>query len=101
MTVDVSPGYRADFAEAAAWLEAERRGLARELIDEIQSKVESIRQFPDSFPRVPSAGSPRVFRQALLQRFKFSLIFEAKAGTVTIHALAHFKRRQNYWRKRI
>jgi hypothetical protein len=50
----------------------------------------------------PNAGSPLWgdFRRSLVRRFPFAVIYRAKDETVYVVAVAHQRRRPNYWRSR-
>lgn len=88
-------------AEAEIWAELsyydeKRAGLGRELKLEIRSAFARIQQHPQAF-----AADHRGVRRCLLHRFPFSVVFREKADLIWIIALAHHKRRPNYWRKRL
>ena len=53
--------------------------------------------------RQPGIGTPGVrgTRKLLLDRFPYALIYRIDGDTVTIVAVANFKRRPGYWQRRI
>lgn len=81
--------------EAASFYEAESSGLGDAFLDDIQRAVDTVRQNP-------GIGTPvgRGFRRMLLRRFPFSLIYADARDEIVLVAVAHQRRRPNYWRRR-
>jgi hypothetical protein len=44
---------------------------------------------------------PPHFRRVLLPRFPYALVLDAREHMRLVVAVAHFKRRPNYWRRRV
>jgi toxin ParE1/3/4 len=85
-----------DEAEGAyAWY-AERNIAAADLfLDEIDTAVARVREAPERWPRIR-----RDVRRYLFRKFPFSLIYRVTSGTVEVIAVAHHRRRPEYWKKR-
>lgn len=88
-------GARAEFRESALFYERELPGLGAEFVAEVERTIGFI-------VTRPNAGSPLWgnFRRTLVRRFPFAVIYRAKDETVYVVAIAHQRRRPNYWRAR-
>jgi plasmid stabilization system protein ParE len=88
-------GARAEFRESALFYEGELSGLGAEFVAEVERTIEFVVAHPN-------AGSPLWgdFRRSLVRRFPFAVIYRAKDETVYVVAVAHQRRRPNYWRSR-
>ena len=85
-----------EMTEASIFYEAATSGLGGEFLDEVQRVVEIVREHPE-LGRSIEPG----FRQVLLHRFPFSLIYSVEVDTILIVAVAHQRRWPDYWRDRI
>ena len=85
-----------EMTEASVFYEAATSGLGAGFLDEVGRVVKILREHPE-------LGQPvgRGLRRALLHRFPFSLIYSVEVGEVLIVAVAHQRRRPDYWRSRI
>jgi len=81
--------------EAALFYEARSEGLGFEFLDGAQRLIDLVREHP----RLGQSVGGR-FRQAVLRRFPFSLIYSEEPAEIVIIAVAHQKRRPGYWRDR-
>jgi plasmid stabilization system protein ParE len=84
-----------EMTEASAFYEAASFGLGAEFLDEIQRVIEIVREHPHL-----GRSIDREFRQVLLHRFPFSLIYSIEIEAILIIAVAHQRRRPGYWRER-
>lgn len=75
--------------------QAVSRELGQDFLDDVQRVI-------DLVVEQPNLGRPvgRGLRRALLSRFPFSLIYSSESDAILIVAVAHQKRRPDYWRKR-
>ncbi len=83
-------------AEAAIFYENQARGLGTEFLDDVQRAVDRVRDNPELGQMVTDD-----LRRSLLSRFPFSLIYVVESKCILIVAVAHQRRRPNYWRDRI
>ena len=85
-----------EMTEASVFYEAATSGLGADFLDEVGRVINILREHPE-------LGRPvgRGLRRALLHRFPFSLIYSVEVGAVLIVAVAHQRRRPDYWRNRI
>ena len=81
---------------AATWYDRRAPGLGDRLLDEVAERLQLLKERPTSRPPVP-VGS---FERSLLSTFPYSLIYRVEANEVVIIAVAHYKRRLGYWRRR-
>lgn len=87
---------REEFLAALEFYEREAPGLGAEFDAELVELERRIQSYPSS--GVPYRHGTR---RALLQSFPFSVIYEIGRNEIVIVALAHQKRRPDYWVDRI
>jgi toxin ParE1/3/4 len=84
-----------DFTDSLRWY-AERSRHAAEAFDaEFHRVLQSIGDQPDQFPFCDQRH-----RYAVMRRFPFQVIFREQGDHWTVVAVAHAKRRPNYWTSR-
>ena len=81
--------------EASLFYEGESSELGLEFLDDVQRVIDSLREHPKLGQAVG-----RNLRRALLRRFPFSLIYSDAADEILVVAVAHQRRRPDYWRGR-
>jgi plasmid stabilization system protein ParE len=86
----------AELVEAAAYLEKERRGYG----DRFLAAFESAREFVVAHPR-SGRRKPFDVRAWSIQGFSYSIVYTLEADGVFIIAIAHHRRREDYWRSRL
>ena len=72
------------------------QGLGDAFLLETLASIERIRRFPEGWHPMAAA-----FRRCLLRRFPYGLIYRTVESEVVIVAVAHTRRRPEYWRDRI
>jgi len=92
----IRPEAEWDIADAAAWYERERRGLAARFLAELRTTFNRINAGPERFPRVSGEC-----RRAILRRFPYGVFFVADAEIVTVLAVLHLHRNPATWERRI
>jgi toxin ParE1/3/4 len=84
-------------AEAAVdWYAQRSRRAAGMFLDELDRAMDQIGQNPEQYPR-HDFGT----RRFLLRRFPFVIVFRKAVEGVEVIAIAHSRRRPDYWRERI
>jgi plasmid stabilization system protein ParE len=73
-----------------------RQDLALTFLDDVQHAIDMVRSQP-LIGREVGGG----FRRTLLSKFPFSLIYFPATSEVVIVAVAHQRRRPDYWRERL
>ena len=86
-----------EYREAAFYSE-ERFGLGEAFVQAMQAALETISCDPARFQSV--GDGVRIFR---LKRFPYYLYYyyHMQRETITIYAVAHHRRRPDYWRQRM
>lgn len=69
---------------------------AEAFLDEVGTVLAQIVAHPQLYPHYTATTRRRV-----LERFPYSVIFEEKGDLVLIVAVAHAKRRFDYWKRRV
>jgi len=92
-------GAAADLTSAGDWYESQRPGLGLELRDEIARAFDTIVASPTSWPQWPGAKDEAV-RRFLLPRFPFAVAYMIEPDVIRVLAIAHVKRRADFWRRR-
>jgi toxin ParE1/3/4 len=87
---------RAELAEASHYYEDRVPGLGQALIDDVEACVNEILEHPSACERVS-----KKLRRKVLSRFPYGLIYAVESDRIRIMAIAHFKRRPEYWRYRL
>jgi toxin ParE1/3/4 len=100
VTFDVLPEAYGEADAAAAWYEARMSHGAARFLQALTAAFQLIERQPHSFGRVRPPGSRRNYRQYVLRRFDYSVVYEIRPGEVLVIAVAHNSRRQYYWRHR-
>jgi plasmid stabilization system protein ParE len=86
-----------DELEAAVrWYEERRRGLGAEFFDAVTSMIAFIEDQPE-IGVVIGGGKAR---RALVSRFPYQVVYHLTPSDIIIVAIAHLKRRPNYWKDR-
>ena len=87
--------------EAAGWYEARRVGLGDDFHSEFKLVLDRLRE--GILPGTPWRGrlGERGVKRLLMRRFPFSVVFVTARDHVVVLALAHQRRKPNYWRDRL
>jgi plasmid stabilization system protein ParE len=95
MNLRIHPEALREFDKAVVWYGKRSQLAPQKLQDEVAAASKRILTDPKSFPLI-SPGR----RRALLLKFPYKIIFECRADTIDIIAIAHAKRKTMYWRQR-
>jgi hypothetical protein len=87
---------RAELDESVAHYEAQREGLGLDLLASVESAITRIQRMPTLFP----VHKQTEFQKCLLGRFPFTVFFLERADSIWVAAVAHQKRRPDYWSRR-
>jgi hypothetical protein len=86
--------------QAAHWYEDRKDGLGFDFLDALTRGLEKIEQNPQSYALTETLQATREVRQFLLGRFPFAIIYELRSDEVLVLAIAHVRRRPDYWKRR-
>jgi plasmid stabilization system protein ParE len=97
MSLDVAfrAAARNEYAEAAAWYEAQRAGLGARFMDEIARCVAAAAAQPELYGVV--SGD---IRRVVARRFPYSVFFRREAGRIVVLAVFHSSRDPRVWQWR-
>ena len=87
---------RAELEDAVAFYEQQRAGLGLELLSEVERAVGEIQQSPQRWPSYKAT----TFRRYVVRRFPYSIFFVELEEATWVVAVAHARRRPDYWRRR-
>ena len=85
-----------EMTEAAIFYEEQAQGLGAEFLYDVQSAINRLRENPMLGHAVTDA-----LRRSLLSRFPYFLIYAIEPDELLIIAVAHQRRRPDFWRERI
>ena len=85
-----------EMTEASIFYESASQGLGSDFLDDVQHAINMIRTQP-LIGRDIGDG----FRRVLLSKFPFNLIYAIASNEVVVTAVAHQRRRPDYWRERM
>jgi toxin ParE1/3/4 len=92
-TIIFHPLAKQELADAVAYYEAQRSGLGEEYLDEIEDTAALIAQYFEAGAIVRAT-----IRRVILPKFPYSLLYRILPNNeIRILAVAHHKRRPNYW----
>jgi plasmid stabilization system protein ParE len=86
-----------ELAEAVRWYETRRAGLGGEFFDAIAATLSAIETNPEIGTTLSADGHTR---RALLARFPYQVVYRLRPTEMVIVAIAHVKRRPEYWKRR-
>ncbi len=97
MNFEFHPAAAAEFLESVGFYESRVQGLGAAFIAEFETAIDLICEAPQLRPieYLPD------IRRGLLQRFPFGVVYRIKQSTIQILAVAHDKRRPQYWLGRL
>ncbi len=85
-----------EFREAQKWYESRRTGLSGDFVTEVDRALERITSHPERWPIYRNR-----FRRVRLGRFPYSIFYSLeKADLILVLAVAHVRRRPDYWLRR-
>lgn len=95
-------GAASDEARAAAlWYDDQRAGLGAEFLATLDAAIERIHENPETGSLLETMPDEPNVRRVLLRRFPFLIVYEISSDEVRIVAVAHDRRRPNYWKERL
>ncbi|MEW6323459.1 MAG: type II toxin-antitoxin system RelE/ParE family toxin [Acidobacteriota bacterium] len=86
-----------EFAEAVRWYETKRPGLGADFYDAVAKTIALIREHPGVGHRSGGSGD---YRQLLVDRFPYNIVYRERPADLYVIAVAHTKRRPGYWKDR-
>jgi len=93
--VRLFPEAEAEVIANERWYAQRSPSAAEAFIAEVDAALVRIGESPDTWPRYR-----RGTRRYVLRRFPFSIVYRIEDDAVYVVAVAHAKRRPEYWRRR-
>ena len=97
MTYQFHPDAEAEHLEAVAYYESSRAGLGARYLAEFEVVMSQVCRAPQ---RNRVEREPDI-RRAQMPRFPFTILYRETSGIVEILAVAHHRRRPEYWLGRL
>ena len=94
--VEYHPEAKSELRESGIWYDDKVDGLGLEFLLEVKNAESRILQNPQLCP-IYEAGT----RRYIMQRFPFAVIYLVSEQKIQIVAVAHCKRRPEYWKDRV
>jgi plasmid stabilization system protein ParE len=87
---------RRELRRAVDWYDREAPGLGDELASEVERSLQEVIEYPD-------AGSPHLAntRRVLTRQFPYSVIYQSRGDEIVVIAVAHQRRRPDFWLHRL
>lgn len=85
--VVLQPGAEEDIDNAYNWYESQQAGLGEQLLNELASYYKKLAQNPEAFSK-----ANKRFRQAILPRFPYVIIYEIELVQVVVYSVFHTSR---------
>lgn len=84
-----------EFLEQVSFYEERQQGLG----DRFRESVQAATALAAAHPKLGASWKLRT-RRVFLKGFPFSVVYRIEAAELVVFAVAHFKRRPTYWRRR-
>ena len=94
--VTFHPQAAAELAEATEYYEARSEGLGSDFLNEIERSLDQVVANPELYQAIG-----RRARRKPLWRFPYRLVYAIYPDRIRVVAVAHYKRRPYYWRRRM
>ena len=95
------PEARIDYIEGAEYYESRLPGLGKDFASEVEAAIQRIAENPRGAALAGSSSPLGEIRRRVLHRFPFSIVYILTNEFAEIVAIAHGRRRPNYWRSRV
>ena len=81
---------------AARYYQRQRSGLGEDFLEEVERATAFAVERPDAGTSLGDG-----FRWVLTRRFRYAVIYRAHDRRLEVVAVAHLRRRPDYWRRRV
>lgn len=89
------PEAEQEMLEAAIYYQSQASGLGVDYLSEAEHAVQAIAESPMTWPIIEGE-----IRRRLIRRFPFGILYRIEPERIVIVAVAHLRRRPDYWRGR-
>ena len=91
------PAAEAEHLESVAFYESKQPGLGAVYLAEFENVMKRVCEGPDRYPIEMEPDIRRIY----MNRFPFTVLYREKDGVVQVLAVAHQRRRPQYWLGRL
>ena len=91
----------AEYRAAGRWYEERRSGLGTEFFDAVDMALRQVVRLPRAGARVPRVPTDLPVRRAPVRRFPYHVIYLEMKDAFRVLAIAHDRRRPDYWKGRV
>lgn len=95
MEIEIHPEAVLELREATLYYQGQQVGLGERFLSSVQESLTRISNFPESFPVVFNN-----VRQCKIRRFPYAIIYRLHVNYVQVIAIAHSRRKPQYWSRR-
>lgn len=85
---------------AARWYEHRQPGLGRRFLHVLHDTLLDIEQRPTHHSHLETVPEDAPIHRAVTKTFPYLVIYELRSEEVLVLAIAHSRRRPNYWKRR-
>ena len=96
MNYELHPAAEAELIDSVAYYEEKRAGLGVSFMTAFESALAKVCSAPHRFPIERKPDIQRI----RLKRFPFTILYREVGGIVQVLAVAHKRRRPDYWQRR-
>jgi plasmid stabilization system protein ParE len=100
LPVHLSPEASADLGAAAHWYERQHVGLGLAFLSAVDLAINSLGEWPRLGSIVEGLPDDLKVRRVAVSRFPYHLAYLVSSDRALVIAVAHDRRRPNYWRSR-
>ena len=97
MNYEFHPSAEAEYLESIAYFESKRPGLGASFLADFENALKMVCKSPQRYPIDKKPDVQRI----RLERFPFTVLFREVLGMVQVLAVAHHRRRPQYWLGRL
>lgn len=102
MTMRILRAAPKEVEQAADWYEDKRPGLGEEFLQELDAVYLGIEEHPHRALRISLPDlDEREFHRVIPRKFPYKVIYEVTDKEVLVLAVAHMRRKPNYWADRV
>jgi plasmid stabilization system protein ParE len=95
-SANLHPDAERELRSAYLWYLERSETVAKSFIAEVDHAISVVADSPNRWPRLTNAA-----RRYIFPRFPFSLVYRVRGSHVEIIAVAHQKKRPDYWSTRL
>ncbi|WP_375755750.1 type II toxin-antitoxin system RelE/ParE family toxin [Corallococcus exercitus] len=97
MRIRLHPDAEPELRDIDRWYENRREGLGDAFILAVEQAKNHIQEHPDRWPLWPNLRHTPPIRRFLLPEYPFALPYLVRDEDVVVLAVAHLRRRPDYW----